>query len=54
MSVFAYVSIPWMRNLVKAMVVCRLTQRMQRTAQSVTRFAFASRPPLFSAADARR
>jgi hypothetical protein len=33
---------------------CRLTQRMQRTAQSVTRFAFANRPPLCSAADARR
>jgi hypothetical protein len=33
---------------------CRLTRRMQRTAQSVMRFAFANRPPLCSAADARR
>jgi hypothetical protein len=32
----------------------RLTQRMQRTAQSVMRFACANRPPLCSAADARR
>jgi hypothetical protein len=33
---------------------CRLTQRMQRTAQSVTRFAYANLAPLCSAADARR
>jgi hypothetical protein len=33
---------------------CRLTRRMQRTAQSVTRFASANPAPLCSAADARR
>jgi hypothetical protein len=46
--------LPQGSGLDEASDACRLTKRMQRTAQSVTRFAFANRPPLCSAADARR
>jgi hypothetical protein len=46
--------LPQGSGLDEASDACRLTRRMQRTAQSVMRFASANRPPLCSAADARR